>query len=109
MDSAEYRHSKEFPPEIWENSKCPTQFRPRFSKYASIADEACWAVRDEMVAAGGSELVTRGVGCVNSVAGNAMALWFPEALPERLYVASYMIEFAFMHDGERSIEFYSFN
>jgi hypothetical protein len=109
MDSTEYRHSKEFPDEVWENSKCPTQFRPRLSKYASIADEACWAVRDEMVAAGGRESITRGVGCVDSVSGNAMAVWFPEALPERLYTASYMIEFAFMHDGEYSIKLKSFN
>jgi len=109
MDSIEYRHSKEFPSEIWENSKCPTQFRPRLSKYASIADAACWDVRDEMVAAGGSESITRGVGCVDMVSGNAMAVWFPEALPERLYIASYMIEFAFMHDGGCSIELYNFN
>jgi ophiobolin F synthase len=109
MDSTEYRHSKEFPSEIWENSKCPTQFRPRLSKYASIADAACWDVRDEMVAAGGSESITRGVGCVDMVSGNAMAVWFPEALPERLYIASYMIEFAFMHDGGCSIELYNFN
>jgi ophiobolin F synthase len=109
MDSTEYRHSKEIPSEVWDKSKCPTQFRPRLSKYASIADDACWAVRDEMVAAGGSELITQGVGCVDSVSGNAMAIWFPEALPERLYIASYMIEFAFMHDGEWSIESGIFN
>jgi dolasta-1(15),8-diene / delta-araneosene synthase len=109
MDSTEYRHSKEIPSEVWDKSKCPTQFRPRLSKYASIADDACWAVRDEMVAAGGSELITQGVVCVDSVSGNAMAIWFPEALPERLYIASYMIEFAFMHDGEWSIESGIFN
>lgn len=100
MDSAEYRHSEEIPSEVWENYKCPTQFRPRLSKYAFVADQACWDIRDEMAAAGGSESITRGVGCVNSVSGNAMAIWFPEALLERLYIASYMIEFAFMHDGE---------
>jgi ophiobolin F synthase len=109
MDSAEYQHSKEIPNEVWENSKCPTQFRPRISKYASIADEACWAVREEMAAAGGSESITRGVGCVDMVSGNAMAVWFPEALPERLYIASYMIEFAFMHDGVCLIEFNIFD
>jgi ophiobolin F synthase len=109
MDSTEHRHSIAIPDEVWENSRCPTQFRPRLSKYASIADEACWAVRDEMVAAGGSESITQGVGCINLMSGNAMAIWFPEALPERLYIGSYMIEFAFMHDGEGENEFDIFN
>lgn len=104
MGSVQYHHSKEFPSEIWEASQCPTQFRPRISKYASIADEACWAVRDAMVAAGANESITSGIGCVNQVSGNAMAVWFPEALPERIYIASYMIEFAFMHDGELPFE-----
>jgi ophiobolin F synthase len=109
MDSTEYCHSKEFPSEIWENSKFPTQFRPRLSKYASIADEACRAIRDEIVAAGESGFITRGVACVDSISGNAMAIWFPEALPERLHIASRMIEFAFMQHSEYLIEFDSFN
>lgn len=109
MDAVEYRHSTEFPSEVWETCKCPTQFRPRLSKYGSIADEACWDVRDEMAAAGGSESIIRGVGCVNLVSGNAMAIWFPESLPERLYIASYMIEFAFMHDGKYSIKYRIFD
>lgn len=100
MDLTEYRHSNEFPSEVWDKAKCPTQFRPRISRYASVADDACWTVRDDMVAAGGNESITRGVGCVDPVSGNAMAIWFPEALPERLYIGSYMIEFAFMHDGK---------
>ncbi|KIN03517.1 hypothetical protein OIDMADRAFT_177678 [Oidiodendron maius Zn] len=63
MDAVDYRHSTEFPSEVWETCKSPTQFRPRLSKYGSIADEACWDVRDEMAAAGGSESIIRGVGC----------------------------------------------
>ncbi|KAJ5041497.1 uncharacterized protein L3040_005082 [Drepanopeziza brunnea f. sp. 'multigermtubi'] len=97
-ESMGYRHSTELPEDLWIAANCPTQFRPRISKHASIADDACRDIRADMVRAGASPAVVQGPGCINPVAGNAMALWFPEALPERLYIASFMIEFAFMHD-----------
>ena len=74
MDSIQYRRSDEFPSEIWNKSKFPTQFRPRISKYASVCDDACWAVRDELAEAGVAESVAKGLGCVDSVTGNAIAL-----------------------------------
>lgn len=102
MDPVKYCRSDEFPSEIWDDSDFPTIFRPRISKYASLADDACWAVRDELVAAGIDKSIAQGFGCVDSVSGNAIALWFPEALPDRLPIAAYMVEYAFAHDGEYS-------
>ncbi|TVY73247.1 Ophiobolin F synthase [Lachnellula suecica] len=98
MYSLKYSRSSEFPSEIWDNADFPTIFRPRISNYASLTDDACWAVRDDLIEAGVNESIVQGYGCVDSVSGNAIALWFPEGLPNRLPIAAYMVEYAFAHD-----------
>lgn len=104
LDGIEYRQSnpvsKDF--ELFNQGKCPTVFRARLSQHAAIADKASWDCQDDFIAAGYEDLVARFVGNFDDISGNFTALAYPEALPERLYITSYLIEYGFMYDGKIS-------
>jgi hypothetical protein len=72
-------------------------FKPRIHKQAVIADDASVDIQIEWY---GQEGLGSKVGNMNNHAGNFTALSAPECLPERLYIVSYAIEYAFLHDGK---------
>lgn len=87
------------PASLYENTAYPSRFRPRISRHVDVADAACWEACDDFERATGRKLKADSVGCINPVAGNVNALWFPEAIPERLRIISYLSELLFRHDG----------
>lgn len=95
-----YESSIPVPACLYENNAYPSRFRPRISKHNDVADKACWEACDDFENATGLKLKADSVGCINPVSGNVNALWFPEAIPERLRIISYLSELLFRHDGE---------
>ncbi|TLD26997.1 hypothetical protein PspLS_04595 [Pyricularia sp. CBS 133598] len=93
-----YKSSIPVPASLYENTAYPSRFRPRISKHIDVADKACWEACDDFENATGLKLKADSVGCINPVGGNVNALWFPEAIPERLRIISYLSELLFRHD-----------
>ncbi|KAI6376029.1 hypothetical protein MCOR25_002844 [Pyricularia grisea] len=93
-----YQSSIPVPAPLYENTAYPSRFRPRISKHTDVADKACWEACDDFENATGLKLKADSVGCINPVGGNVNALWFPEAIPERLRIISYLSELLFRHD-----------
>jgi hypothetical protein len=82
------------------NGDFPSIFHPRINIAAGQADKACLECRNDLTTAGCRSIPE---GCINPVSGNAIALWFPEALPERLGIIAYMNEFSFLDDGKLQV------
>ncbi|EQB55679.1 polyprenyl synthetase [Colletotrichum gloeosporioides Cg-14] len=93
-----YKSSVPVPASLYENTAYPSKFRPRISKHVDVADKACWEACDDFENATGLKLKADSVGCINPIGGNVNALWFPEAIPERLHIISYLSELLFRHD-----------
>ncbi|TDZ16173.1 Ophiobolin F synthase [Colletotrichum orbiculare MAFF 240422] len=93
-----YKSSVPVSASLYENNAYPSRFRPRISKHVDVADKACWEACDDFENATGLKLKADSVGCINPIGGNVNALWFPEAIPERLHIISYLSELLFRHD-----------
>jgi len=99
VEGMKYHHSMPIAKDQYEG-KVPTVFRPRISVNAAVADDACWECRDILAGAGWGDVVANNVGCINPTSGNLNAACIPEALPDRLRIASLWVEYAFAHDGK---------
>jgi hypothetical protein len=85
-------------------SKYISCFQPRVSKYVSISRDACIECHIDLF---GMDKIGQVAGGMNAHTADFTALCAPEALPERIALCSYFIEYAFVHDGECSgIEFF---
>lgn len=60
------------------------------------ADKACLECQNDLSSAGCREIREA---CINPGSANANALWYPNALPERVKITAYMNEFLFLVDG----------
>lgn len=94
--SLAYRHSEPAPVDIETSSKLLSRFRPRISKYISVSHDACIECQVDLF---GENNIGKVIGGMNAHAGDFTALCAPEALPERIGLCSYFIEYAFVHDG----------
>ncbi|KAE8446357.1 hypothetical protein EG329_012106 [Mollisiaceae sp. DMI_Dod_QoI] len=92
----EYEHSIPIDPALYENEDYLFNVRPRINKWAEAADRAGLELRDDWKAASGSEY--KKIASINPIAGNASALFFPEATEERLFTLSYMTEYTAIYD-----------
>jgi hypothetical protein len=95
-DAIGYKYSISLPLHL-QTSDFDFAIKPRVVIKAAIADEGCCAARDDWAAMGGKPFAP---GCMGEDPFlNFMALVAPEAIPERLWIASYASEVGFMHDG----------
>lgn len=86
---------------------------PRIHRDAHLADAGSWQCQIDFLEASSSARAAAqrnvanksyAVGCMNPVVGNFTALCAAEALPERLWISAYMIEYAYVHDdGKRPL------
>ncbi|KAE8389478.1 isoprenoid synthase domain-containing protein [Aspergillus alliaceus] len=77
-------------------SRYISRFQPRVSKYVAISNEACIECHIDLFGTGS---IGKVVGGMNAHTADFTALCGPEALPERIGVCSYFIEYAFVHDN----------
>jgi hypothetical protein len=93
----EYKYSIPLPLHL-RTSQFDFAIKPRVSVHAGIADKGCWAARDDWEAMGGSPIAH---GCMGEdPLLNFVAVVIPEAIPERIWAASYAADVAFIHDGQ---------
>lgn len=92
-----YRHSDPALMDAESESKYISRFQPRVSKYVAVSHDACIECHIDLFGTGG---IGKVVGGMNAHTADFTALCAPEALPERIGLCSYFIEYAFVHDGE---------
>ncbi|KAJ6116003.1 hypothetical protein N7523_006420 [Penicillium sp. IBT 18751x] len=91
----DYKYSMPLPSHL-QTSQFDFAIKPRVSLDAAIADKGCQAARDDWGAMGGNPIAN---GCMGEeVFSNLVALIAPEAIPERLWNASYASEVGFIYD-----------
>lgn len=81
------------------------RFTPRIHRDHHLADEGSWQCQVDFLNASGPKDSERNkdhkayaVGCINHIVGNFSALCLSEALPERLAITTYLVEYAYIHD-----------
>jgi hypothetical protein len=90
-----YRHSDPALIDAETESKYISRFQPRISKYVAVSHDACIECHIDLFGTGG---IGKVVGGMNAHTADFTALCAPEALPERIGLCSYFIEYAFVHD-----------
>lgn len=100
MSLLSYRHSEPAPIDIATERKLLSRFQPRISKYDSVSHDACIECQVDLF---GESCIGKVIGGMNAHAGDFTALCAPEALPERIGLCSYFIEYAFVHDGSSHV------
>ena len=98
LESAKYREDEYF-----------CQFDPRIHRDAHLADAGSLQCQIDFL--GSSEAAraaakkneernhkSYAVGCINPIVGNFTALCACEAIPDRLALTTYMVEYAYIHD-----------
>lgn len=94
-------------PELYEGDEYFSRFKPRIHHDAQLADAGSWQCQvdflessDKARADASRNLLTKSyaVGCINPTVGNFTALCACEALPDRLALTTYMVEYAYIHD-----------
>ncbi|CEN60522.1 hypothetical protein ASPCAL02958 [Aspergillus calidoustus] len=93
--SLEYRHSDPALMDAETESRYISRFQPRVSKYVAISQEACIECQIDLFGTGS---IGKVVGGLSAHTADFTALCAPEALPERIGLCSYFIEYAFVHD-----------
>jgi len=111
------RHSIAVESHVYERDDYFCRFKPRIHRDSHLADAGSWQCQIDFLgssaAARADSVRNQGhksyaVGCINPVAGNFAALCACEAVPGRLALTTYMIEYAYIHDdGECGEHFYS--
>lgn len=95
------------PPEAYEGDEFFCQFTPRIHRDSYLADSGCWQCQLDLLGSQGrahADAVRNrsnksyAVGCINPTVGNFTALCASEAIPERLALISYIVEYAYVHD-----------
>ncbi|KAK6084429.1 polyprenyl synthetase [Seiridium cupressi] len=101
------QHSIPLPRSAYEGDEYFCRFRPRIHRDANLADAGSWQCQVDFL---GSSATARAdsirnrnhtsyaVGCINPVVGNFTALCACEAIPDRLALTTYMVEYAYIHD-----------
>lgn len=110
LDHRPFVHSVPVPAHLYEDEEYFCRFTPRIHRDAHLADHGSWQCQVDFLSATGPADSERNkdhksyaVGCINSRVGNFTALCSAEALPERLALTTYMVEYAYIHDdGEES-------
>jgi hypothetical protein len=74
-----------------------SRFQPRVSKHVAVSQDACIECHIDLF---GMDKIGKVAGGMNAHTADFTALCAPEALPERIGLCSYFIEYAFVHDGE---------
>ncbi|KAL2824204.1 polyprenyl synthetase [Aspergillus cavernicola] len=90
-----YRHSDPASMDTETEWKYLSRFQPRVSKYISTSHDACIECHIDLF---GKSEIGKVIGGMNAHMGDFAALCAPEALPERIGLCSYFIEYAFVHD-----------
>jgi hypothetical protein len=111
-NAAIFQNSIALDPKIFENEDYFCSFMPRIHRDAHLADAS--SVQCQMDFLDSGEAIRLGptrtqekdhtdavVGSINPTAGNFTALCLCEALPDRLALASYMVEYAYLQDDGR--------
>lgn len=98
------------PPEAYEGDEFFCQFTPRIHRDSYLADSGCWQCQLDLLSSQGRvhahAIRTRSdksyaVGCINPTVGNFTALCASEAIPDRLALISYIVEYAYVHDDSK--------
>jgi hypothetical protein len=101
------KHSIAVEPQAYERFDYFCRFKPRVHRDFHLADAGSWQCQVDFLgssaAARADSIRNQGhksyaVGCMNPIAGNFAALCACEAVPERLALTTYMIEYAYIHD-----------
>ena len=101
------QNSIALPSELFEGDEYFSRFSPRIHRDAHLADAGSWQCQvdflessDKARADAARNLATKSyaVGCINPTVGNFTALCACEALPDRLALTTYMVEYAYIHD-----------
>ncbi|KAL4756114.1 bifunctional terpene synthase/polyprenyl synthetase family protein [Aspergillus foveolatus] len=90
-----YRHSDPACIDAENESKYISRFQPRISKYVAASHNACIECHIDLFGMGA---IGKVVGGMNAHTADFTALCAAEALPERIGLCSYFIEYAFVHD-----------
>ncbi|CAG7927668.1 unnamed protein product [Penicillium olsonii] len=99
--------SLQVPQETYENEEYFCKFTPRIHRDAYLADSGSWQCQLDLLSSQGAAYTAAvrsrrnksyAVGCINPTVGNLVALCAVEAIPERLALAAYIIEYGFVHD-----------
>ncbi|KAL2837121.1 putative polyprenyl synthetase [Aspergillus pseudoustus] len=90
-----YKHSNHAPMDAETESKYISRFPPRVSKYVAVSKDACIECHIDLF---GIDKIGKVAGGMNAHTADFTALCAPEALPERIGLCSYFIEYAFVHD-----------
>ena len=103
----QYQYSIPIPPQVYEGEDYFCLFPPRVHRDNVLADEASWQCQVDFLEANGAfqnwdrqnkEYRSPAVGCINPRVGNFTSLCACEALPERLALTSYTMEYTVIHD-----------
>lgn len=101
------KHSIAVEPQAYERFDYFCRFKPRIHRDFHLADSGSWQCQVDFLgsstAARADSIRNQGhksyaVGCINPIAGNFAALCACEAIPDRLALITYMIEYAYIHD-----------
>ncbi|KAF7186012.1 Ophiobolin F synthase [Pseudocercospora fuligena] len=100
-----FKYSVAVPAHLYKQPEWFCRFTPRIHRDSHLADEGSWKCQVDFLSATGPEDSERNkshksyaVGCINPLVGNFTALCASEALPERLALTTYMVEYAYIHD-----------
>lgn len=105
------QNSIALPPQSYECDEYFSRFKPRIHQDAGLADAGSWQCQLDFLEsshaarAGAARNVSTksyAVGCINPIVGNFTALCACEAIPERLSLTTYMVEYAYIHDDGQS-------
>lgn len=102
------QYSKPVAPDAYEkNDEWFCRCAPRIHWDAHLADAGSWQCQIDFLEASSSARAAAkrnvanksyAVGCMNPAVGNFTAVCAAEALPERLWISAYMIEYSYVHD-----------
>lgn len=101
------RHSIALPRSAYEGNEYFCRFKPRIHRDAHLADAGSWQCQVDFLgssanaradSARNKDHTSYAVGCINPVVGNFTALCACEAIPSRLALTTYMVEYAYIHD-----------
>lgn len=83
------------------------RFKPRIHRDVHLADAGSWQCQVDFLGSSGAARAdsarnknntSYAVGCINPMVGNFTALCACEAIPERLALTTYSVEYAYIHD-----------
>lgn len=105
------RHSVALRRSAYEGSEYFCRFTPRIHRDAHLANAGSWQCHVDFLGASATARAdsarnkshtSNAVGYINPVVGNFTALCACEAIPSRLALTTYMVEYAYIHDDGRS-------